>query len=797
MNTSARLVLAPALAALALVLFEVLRTLLTGATHLGGGAVGFAAAVAGLLGLPLWLAGVVALGSGRGVWAGWRWGRGGAEGPSGARVVAWVVYLGLALVVITLVTQVGAARFIKAFNKLVYQSLASGLLAAGTALVMAVLSGPVVGALARGVGWVSAKLPRAVDPTGRRGAIGWVVGLLVVGAVVAPLVLKPLHTVDLRPARLVLGWAVAVWVFDQVVGRRVLGWRGLAVGAGLAVVFAGCFAWSAGSLGDSQRRRLALQRDTVVAGSVAARLGKLGDGDGDGVPGSFAGGDCDDADPAVRPGVYDAPDDEVDQNCTGADLVLAEDPLQRPERAATGRRADYNVVLLTVDALRDDTMRAEMGRLRGVAEAGVDYRNAYSHGAATYWSVPALLASTMPSRLEMGRDQTPVAGMKLLTEVLRDSGWHTALFANVTIFFVRGLRQGAQVADYETSAYTVHGAKPGSEHMTSGVLAHIDRWREGALKPQRKKFFVWAHYYDPHDPYFEVPGFPAEDGSDGARYRAITRYLDRELGRLFDGLRERGLWENTVVIVTADHGDEFGEHGHRFHGRTLYEEMVHVPLVMHVPGVERRVVERPIGQMEVAPTLLELLGVQIPREWVGRSRVDELRTGQPAPVEPVFFEVFPDSNYDAHQVGMRLGDMKLIYRLNQNIFELYDLAADPGERDNVFDTHPDAEGLRRELMVYLDHHLYQLAQGKTGAKLPPGAPDPKAAKRSRKRAPKRRSPRKRAPKPAVAPKAGEAAEAGAGAGPARPAEAPKAAPRSGEPRGPVRGAEPGGAAGPR
>ena len=640
--------------------------------------------------------------------------------------------------------------------------------------MLAAVSGPVVGAVGRVVEWVSRRLPAALDPTRARGAVGWAVGILVVGAVLAPVVVTPLHTVDLRPARLLLGWGLALGAAWWWVGRRGRGWQAVAVGGGIAAVFAGCLAWSAVALGGSQRRLLALDRDTVLAGTVASGLGRLGDRDGDGVPSLFAGGDCDDDDPAVRPGVYDPPDDGIDQNCTGADLVLAADPIRRPEREAAVAGPKYNVVLLTIDALRYDAMAKDMPRLQALADAEVQFTAGYSHGAATYWSVPALLASTLPSRLEMGRDQTPVAGMTLLPEVLRDAGWHTALFANVTVFFVRGLRQGALVADYETSAFTVHGAKPGSAHMTSGVLAHIDRWQKGELSPARDRFMVWAHYYDPHDPYFEVEGFPSDDASDAARYAAITRYVDAELGRLFDGLRERGLWEDTMIVVTADHGDEFLDHGHRFHGRTLYEEMVHVPLVLRMPGVAQRRINVPIGQMEVAPTLLDLLGLAVPRAWVGRSRADEVRTGQPAPIEPVFFEVFPDSNYDAHQVGMRIGDLKLIYRLDQNYFELYDLAADPRERDNLYDSHPEAAALRAELMVYVDHHLYQLAQGKTGAHRPQGAPDP--AKRAAPKPAARPKPRAPVPAlvPALVPVAPVPAPAAAPAAPAPAAPAPAA-----------------------
>jgi arylsulfatase A-like enzyme len=727
MRPITRYLLAPAMAAAVVVLFEVGRTLVFGATHLGGAgaALAFALAVAGLLGCPLWLGGGLAVALADAVRAGWRWGRAGAPPPTGARRVAWVLFGSLGLAVVTFGVQAATIQFVRAFNKPIYQGLGAGLVAAGLVVALGALAGPAVGALDRGFAALGRRLPAAIDPTRPLGAAVWATLVLVGGAFLAPVVRPELHTIDLRPPRLALLWALLLggllWLFSV----RRAGRGALVAGGLLAALFAGGLGWSAVGLGGSQTRLLALDRDTLLAGPAAARLRRFGDRDGDGVSRLFGGGDCDDADPAVRPGVYDAPGDGVDQNCTGADLVLARDPLKAPPRPAPPPAGPkWNVLLLTIDALRHDVLRTQMPNLAKLADAGVEYRSAYSHSAATYWSIPSLMLSTMPSRLEMADDQTPVPSARMLTEVLRDAGFHTALFANVTVFFVRGLRQGTDVANYETSHFTKHGEKPGSEHMTDGLLKHVRDFKAGKLKPQRERFFLWAHYYDPHDPYRDVPGYPPADGSDRARYEANVRYLDDQLGRLFDGLKAEGLWENTLVVVTADHGDEFLDHGHRFHGNTVYEEMTHVPLVLHVPGVGPRPLDTPIGHMEVAPTVLELLGLEVPKTYLGRSRAEEIRTGKAPPVQPVFFETLNDRNYDVHQVGVRDGDLKLIYRLGENYFELYDLAADPAERHNVFDTHPRAAALREALGVYLDHHLYWLGKGKSGADLPPGAPAP-------------------------------------------------------------------------
>lgn len=185
------------------------------------------------------------------------------------------------------------------------------------------------------------------------------------------------------------------------------------------------------------------------------------------------------------------------------------------------------------------------------------------------------------------------------------------------------------------------------------------------------------------------------------------------------------------------------EHGNRFHGNTLYEEMTHVPLIMRVPGMVPRRIQEPIGHVEVAPTVLDLLGVRTPHRYEGRSRAEQVRTGRTPKPEPVFFEVFPDVNYSGHQVGVRLGNLKLIHRLADNYLELYDLVSDPLERVNLIDSHPDAGSIRALLGRYIDRHLFALAQGKSGARVPPGAPPVRKAKRKPKKRSRRKAKQKR------------------------------------------------------
>lgn len=723
------------LAAAVIVAVELVRAAAFGLTELvGAGAwpmMGFA--LCGLLGVPLALAG---WGLGAGAWLARR----GAPLGDRAGLEAWLALALLALsgsAAVLLAVQRAVIVVGPLVKRPVYHGLAAGLVAVGVGLACLAVGLLLWRPLTRVLFGVLARLPARVDPQTTFGAVLWLVVVATLALVLPPLILPELRTVDLRPAQMGFAWLIVLVVAVRALAplaHRIPSRTAWAVLAATGLLGVSSLAWSAGALGATQSRRLVLDRDTVLAGRIVRVLASLSDRDGDGIPGAFGGADCDDADPSVRPGVYDPPGDGIDQNCTGADLDPKADPMAAPKRRLPPEGGQkHNVVLVTLDAVRKDLADVHMPNLKALAAEGIDYANAYAAGASTYWSMPALLGGKMPSRFEMARDQTPVRTETLLTEVLWANGWHTALYANVTIFFVRGLRQGARAANYETSDFTTHGATPGSEHLTDGMMKYVRSWKAGRQQPNRPRFFLWGHYYDPHDPYFEVPGYPAEEKTDKSRYEAILRYTDHHLGRLFEGLKAEGLWDSTVIIVTSDHGDEFLDHGHRFHGKTLYDEMVKVPLVVRVPGVAPRVVETPIGAYEVAPTLLELLSVKIPDAFEGRTRFEEVLEGATVPVEPVFFEVLPDSNYGTHQVGMRLGDLKLIHRIREGYYELYDLAADPLERRNVFDSHPDAEALETRLGVYLDHHLFHMAKGKTGAEVPPGSPAPEKKKKRRRR----------------------------------------------------------------
>jgi len=217
--------------------------------------------------------------------------------------------------------------------------------------------------------------------------------------------------------------------------------------------------------------------------------------------------------------------------------------------------------------------------------------------------------------------------------------------------------------------------------MTDRAEAWLD------ARDKSKPFLLWLHYMEPHSPY-DARDEASKGASEDARYESELRYVDREIGRLLDGLRTRGGYDDTIVVLFGDHGEEFGEHGGRFHGTSVYEEQVRVPLCVRAPKrsgvVARADVETVVSLLDVAPTLLDVLGVASPAPMMGRSLRPAL-LGEPLETRPVFMEC---SRFGRSHSAVVEWPYKMIVDPSVRTTELYDLAQDPGERDNLLERDP-------------------------------------------------------------------------------------------------------------
>jgi arylsulfatase A-like enzyme len=245
----------------------------------------------------------------------------------------------------------------------------------------------------------------------------------------------------------------------------------------------------------------------------------------------------------------------------------------------------------------------------------------------------------------------------------------------------------------------------------------VDRLLEWIDADRQRPFYAMAWTINSHHPYEPVPGQKVidffagltedehpPDAWDLGRYLNTLRETDHQIGRLLDGLRERGLDDDTLVVVTGDHGEAFGSpHGTWGHGFRLYEENIHVPLVIWNPRLfptgERRAT---IGShVDINPTIAQILGLPPAPTWEGRSLLDPDRAQR---------AYFYAAN-DFYLLGVRQGSWKYIYNATLGTEELYDLATDPEEQKNLSEKHPElCRRLRQRLSAWRSFTADQLAR---------------------------------------------------------------------------------------
>jgi arylsulfatase A-like enzyme len=305
-----------------------------------------------------------------------------------------------------------------------------------------------------------------------------------------------------------------------------------------------------------------------------------------------------------------------------------------PEEPARAR----SVLLVTLDTLRRDALSCYGERtdttqaLDRLAREGIVYENAYTTAPITLTAHASLLTGLYPLRHGV-RDNgiaTVAPAAETLAERARAGGVETAAFVGAVVLDrAFGLEQGFDVYDGPPPRTEVGhpGERPASE-VVDGALAWLAR------RDRARPFFLWLHCYDAHHPYEPRTPLPA-GASELERYLAEVRELDGEIGRLLDSLRADGTLDETVVAVTADHGEAFGEHQELTHGPFAWNTTLAIPLVLRFPD-GARAGERNrelVSLVDLAPTLAEVLGVAMPAEIDGRSLS--------APREPgLYFETY-------------------------------------------------------------------------------------------------------------------------------------------------------------
>ena len=376
-------------------------------------------------------------------------------------------------------------------------------------------------------------------------------------------------------------------------------------------------------------------------------------------------------------------------------------------------------ILLSIDTLRPDHLgcygygRETSPTVDRIAARGVVFDDVMSPSP---WTLPAhgsLLTGLYPSRHGLkSHERYLPAAIPSIASALSAAGFETAAVVNSHNLSPRfGLDRGFQKFRYVEERVDHVGP---SQAIFDQALSWIDERSERPL-------FLFLHSYDVHSDYRSLPEFesafvrPYDGIADGTtaqmmafregkvpldaddaphlvdRYDAGIRQMDDELSRFIGELERRGIWSESLFVLTSDHGEEFLEHGDVLHGRTQYQEVLRVPLIVAGPGLPSGTrIEMPVSLIDVMPTLLELLGVE-PQDGLDGVSLVSTWGAHGAPVDERLLFGEADHNNDTHDVtrAVKMGRFKLRYDRSTRASALHDLTSDPGELQDASARFPE------------------------------------------------------------------------------------------------------------
>ncbi|HET7617168.1 MAG TPA: sulfatase [Gemmatimonadaceae bacterium] len=365
--------------------------------------------------------------------------------------------------------------------------------------------------------------------------------------------------------------------------------------------------------------------------------------------------------------------------------------------AAHLRPPVHGVVVITLDTTRADRLPVygfdgvRTPAIDRVAREGVVFDDVTSVAPLTFPAHASLFTGNLP--LHHGvRDNAggslPMAQVTL-AERLHARGWRTAAFVSAVVLRSgRGLDRG-----FDRYSAPSPAACPGGTLRRRGdrVVTDALDWLAAA---RSDPFFLWIHLYDAHRPY----ELPAREPYARSPYLGAISFLDEQIGRVLTYLDREGLARTTAVVIAGDHGEGLGDHGEQAHGIFVYQSVLHVPLLMHVPGVAPRRVLGPTSLVDVMPTLLELTGLPvIPSDGVSLAAAMRAGASHRAP------EVYAESLYPQRfgWSGLRSLRDERYKVIAAPRAELYDLQRDPVEQSNIIDARPAvARAMLARLAVY-------------------------------------------------------------------------------------------------
>jgi arylsulfatase A-like enzyme/Flp pilus assembly protein TadD len=357
---------------------------------------------------------------------------------------------------------------------------------------------------------------------------------------------------------------------------------------------------------------------------------------------------------------------------------------------------DTNVLLITIDTLRYDRVGILSDRyvktpnLDRLARRSAVFTRAYAHNPLTRPSHANIMTGTTP--LYHGVSDNPSyrldARYLTLAEHLKKNNYKNGAFIGAFVLDSRfGLNRGFDLYNDYTGIQEF-GTFDFVERRADEVVQLATEW----ISAQKGKWFCWVHVFDPHDPYQPPEPFKTEYSQDP--YSGEVAFVDAQLGILFDSLERQEFLEKTVVIITSDHGEAFGEKEEITHGFFAYDNTIHIPLFLFYPGIEPKMVRENVSHIDIFPTVCELLGLPVPEHIQGESLLP-IASGQERQKKKIYFEsLSPHFKMDCAPLrGFIEGDIKFI---DLPIKEVYNLDTDPQEETNLAPTS-DVPRLVQEL----------------------------------------------------------------------------------------------------
>ena len=361
------------------------------------------------------------------------------------------------------------------------------------------------------------------------------------------------------------------------------------------------------------------------------------------------------------------------------------------------------VIFITIDCLRADVVMsgkhdAELPTLAELRQSGTTFANARSTAPGTISSLASIFTSTHFSQqywIPVGTRGNPFPDKSVrLQEILGKSKIKTVTYTGAPGLTPKfGLMRGFS----ESKDLQKGHAYAAAETLMNAALPRLEQAKD-------EKLFLYMHFLEAHEPY----DLGLKKGTAYERYISELQIVDTQLDRLKRFIVTHDFWKRTLLIVSADHGEAFGEHRTIFHSGTIYEELLRVPLIMWRPTQNAAMVEQPVSLIDIAPTVLDIFGIPTPGHFMGQSLVPFLRGESPKLTRPILAEgrlkqalVLPDG-------------MKVIVDNHLNTVELYDLRTDPGELKSLAE---DEELLSRPLSLV--QQFFEVHKNKTPGYKPP------------------------------------------------------------------------------